>query len=99
VSHPAVMEAAVVASPDPMRGMVVKAFLVLREGVEPSETLHNEIQCLARSEMAGYKYPRKIEFVAALPKTPSGKIKRKELREHEKMPVTESEPSGRIDSA
>jgi acetyl-CoA synthetase len=81
VSHPAVHEAAVVESPDELRGKVVKAFLVLRPGVEPSETLRAEIQEFAKREMAGYKYPRKIEFVENLPKTTSGKIKRKELRE------------------
>jgi acetyl-CoA synthetase len=81
VSHPAVHEAAVVESPDELRGKVVKAFLVLRPGMVPSETLRAEIQEFAKREMAGYKYPRKIEFVETLPKTPSGKIKRRELRE------------------
>jgi acyl-coenzyme A synthetase/AMP-(fatty) acid ligase len=83
VSHPAVLEAAAVESPDPVRGMVVKAFLVLREGREPNEELKADIQEFAKRNMAGYKYPRKIEFVAALPKTPSGKIKRKQLRQQE----------------
>jgi acetyl-CoA synthetase len=83
VCHPAVLEAAAVESPDPVRGKVVKAFVVLREGFEPGEPLKADIQAFAKGQMAGYKYPRKIEFVAALPKTPSGKIKRKELRERE----------------
>ena len=83
VSHPAVLEAAVVESPDPMRGRVVKAFLVLRAGAEPGDTLRHTLQEFARERMAAYKYPRKIEFVEALPKTPSGKVKRKELRERE----------------
>jgi acetyl-CoA synthetase len=83
VSHPAVLEAAAVESPDPLRGMVVKAFLVLREGWEPGEGLKTAIQEFAKRQMAGYKYPRKIEFMAALPKTASGKIKRKLLREQE----------------
>ena len=77
------LEAAAVESPDPVRGKVVKAFVVLREGFEPGEPLKADIQAFAKGQMAGYKYPRKIEFVAALPKTPSGKIKRKELRERE----------------
>jgi len=81
VSHPAVLEAAAVESPDPIRGQVVKAFIVLRAGVEPSGALQMQIQEFAKQHMAGYKYPRKLEFVPALPKTPSGKIKRKELRE------------------
>jgi acetyl-CoA synthetase len=83
VCHQAVLEAAAVESPDPLRGRVVKAFLVLRPGTEPSEPLRAEIQEFARQQMAAYKYPRKLEFVEALPKTPSGKVKRKELRERE----------------
>ena len=83
VSHPAVLEAAVVASPDPLRGRVVKAFLVLRPGVEPSEGLRVAVQEFARRQMAAYKCPRQVEFIEALPKTPSGKVKRKELRQRE----------------
>jgi acyl-coenzyme A synthetase/AMP-(fatty) acid ligase len=83
VSHPAVLEAAVVESPDDVRGRVVKAFLVLRPGTEPSDELRSAIQEFARREMAGYKCPRKIEFMDALPKTASGKVKRRELRERE----------------
>jgi acetyl-CoA synthetase len=85
VSHPAVLEAAVVESPDLVRGMVVKAFLVLRDGVLPSAALESDLREFAKQQMAGYKHPRKIEFVAALPKTTSGKIKRKELRERERQ--------------
>jgi acyl-coenzyme A synthetase/AMP-(fatty) acid ligase len=83
VSHPAVLEAAAVESPDPIRGKVVKAFVVLRPGFEPAADLESQIQEFAKQQMAGYKYPRKLEFVAALPKTVSGKIRRKELRERE----------------
>ena len=86
VSHPAVLEAAAVESPDPVRGMVVKAFVVLRPGFEPSDALATEIQEYAKRTVAPYKYPRKIEFITALPKTTSGKIKRRELREQEKKP-------------
>jgi acyl-coenzyme A synthetase/AMP-(fatty) acid ligase len=85
VGHPAVLEAAAVESPDELRGTVVKAFLVLREGVQPTEQLRAGIQAFAKQHMAGYKYPRKIEFVTALPKTTSGKIKRKELRQKERV--------------
>ncbi len=81
VSHPAVLEAAVIESADPMRGGVVKAYLVAREGTTVNEELCRDIQAFARGQMAAYKCPRKVEFVAALPKTPSGKVKRKELRE------------------
>jgi acetyl-CoA synthetase len=80
VSHPAVLEAAAVASPDPVRGEVVKVFLVLRPEAQPTEELRRQIQEFAKAQMAGYKCPRKVEFVEALPKTPSGKIKRRDLR-------------------
>jgi acetyl-CoA synthetase len=79
-SHPAVLEAAAVESPDPVRGTVVKAFLVLREGLSPSQVLAAEIQDYVKRTIAPYKYPRKVEFLPALPKTPSGKIKRSDLR-------------------
>ena len=83
VEHPAVLEAAAVASADAVRGNVVKAFVVLRSGYAASETLATELQTWARDHIAGYKYPRKVEFVAELPKTPSGKIKRRLLRERD----------------
>src|SRR5262249_41171589 len=84
VGHPAVLEAAAVESPDPVRGTVVKAFVVLRAGLNPSPSLAAAIQEHVKRTIAPYKYPRKLEFVAALPKTPSGKIKRGELREKER---------------
>jgi acyl-coenzyme A synthetase/AMP-(fatty) acid ligase len=84
VSHPAVLEAAAVESPDPVRGLVVKAFVVLRPEFAPRDSLAAEIQDHVKRTIAPYKYPRKIEFVAALPKTPSGKIKRRELRDRER---------------
>ncbi|MEI8330635.1 MAG: AMP-binding protein [Methanomicrobiales archaeon] len=81
--HPAVLEAAVVGSPDDIRGLVVKAFVILKPGFKPSETLVREIQTYVKTVTAPYKYPRIIEFVPTLPKTISGKIRRKELREQE----------------
>jgi acyl-coenzyme A synthetase/AMP-(fatty) acid ligase len=84
VSHPAVLEAAAVESADPVRGNVVKVLLVLREGFTPSDVLAAEIQNYVKQTIAPYKHPRKLEFVPALPKTPSGKIKRGELRERER---------------
>jgi acetyl-CoA synthetase len=84
VSHPAVLEAAAVESPDPVRGRVVKAFVVLREGLLPCDLLAEKIQEHVKRSIAPYKYPRRIEFVTALPKTISGKIKRCELRELER---------------
>lgn len=80
IKHPAVKEAAVVASPDEVRGEVVKAFVVLTQDYIPSDSLVKEIQDFVKKETAPYKYPRKIEFVEELPKTISGKIKRKELK-------------------
>jgi acyl-coenzyme A synthetase/AMP-(fatty) acid ligase len=85
VCHPAVLEAAAVASPDPLRGTVVKAFVVLREGIHPSPALMADIQDFVKRSIAPYKYPRKVDFLTALPKTPSGKIKRGVLREKERQ--------------
>src|SRR5438128_9596816 len=83
IEHPAVREAAAVASPDAKRGHVVKAFVVLAEGRVPSEELAGEIKTFVRGHLSAYAYPRKIEFVDDLPKTLTGKIRRIELREKE----------------
>jgi 2-aminobenzoate-CoA ligase len=83
LEHAAVAEAAVVASPDDVRGMVPKAFIVLRPGFHASEELTSEIRQKVYAELASYKCPRKIEFVAELPKTSTGKIRRTELRRSE----------------
>jgi acyl-coenzyme A synthetase/AMP-(fatty) acid ligase len=83
LEHPAVMESAVVGSPDPDRGNVVKAFVVLRSGFSASDALMRELQEHCKRVTAPYKYPREIEFVAELPKTRSGKIRRVELRQAE----------------
>jgi acetyl-CoA synthetase len=83
IEHAAVREAAAVASPDPKRGHVVKAFVVLAEGHEPSDELAGEIKAFVRGHLSAYAYPRKIEFVDDLPKTLTGKIRRIELRERE----------------
>jgi acetyl-CoA synthetase len=83
VSHEAVAEAAAVASPHEERGDVVKAYVILTEGYEPSETLKAELQEFMKAETAPYKYPRRIEFTDELPKTSSGKIRRIELRQRE----------------
>ncbi|MCE5325623.1 MAG: AMP-binding protein [Planctomycetaceae bacterium] len=83
IEHPAVKESAVVASPNVLRGEIVKAFVVLADGYEPSAALVGELQQHVRSITAPYKYPRAIEFVKELPKTISGKIKRRELRQRE----------------
>jgi len=80
VSHPAVAEAAAVAAPDPERGAVVRAIVVLDADHEPSDELARELQEHVKSQTAPYKYPRIVEFAAELPKTNSGKIRRAELR-------------------
>jgi len=80
VEHPKVVEAAVVAAPHPDRGAIVKAYVVLTPDAEPSDALVAELQQHVKSVTAPYKYPRAIEFVDALPKTVSGKIRRVELR-------------------
>ncbi len=83
LEHPAVAESAVVGSPDADRGNIVKAFVVLRPGYEPSAALTKELQEHCKRVTAPYKYPRAIEFVPELPKTRSGKIRRVELRQAE----------------
>ena len=85
ISHPDVLECAVVASPDKIRGVIVKAYVVLNDTKKASDKLIKEIQEHAKEVAAPYKYPREVEFVDELPKTQSGKIKRKELRELEKI--------------
>ena len=74
------MECAVTAAPDPIRGKVVKATIVLARGWSPSDTLVKELQNHVKKTTAPYKYPRIVEFVDELPKTVGGKIKRKQIR-------------------
>ncbi len=80
VEHPAVVECAVTAAPDPIRGKVVKATIVLAKGYEPSDELTRELQNHVKKTTAPYKYPRIVEYVDELPKTIGGKIKRKLIR-------------------
>ena len=80
IEHPAVVEAAVVGKPDPERTEIVKAFVVLKQGFEPTPALMDELQQYVKRRLSAHAYPREIEFVEALPKTPSGKVQRFILR-------------------
>jgi len=81
-THPSVFECAVTATPDPLRGQVVKATIVLAKGYSASDELKKELQNHVKKITAPYKYPRVIEFVDALPKTTSGKISRSQIRKN-----------------
>ena len=83
LEHPAVVECAITAAPDPIRGQVVKATIVLAAGYSPSEELKKELQNHVKRVTAPYKYPRIIDFVEELPKTLGGKIKRAQIRHHD----------------
>jgi acetyl-CoA synthetase len=80
MEHPAVLECAVTGAPDPVRGTVVKATIVTAKGYQPGDALAKEIQTYVKNQTAPYKYPRIVEFVDALPKTISGKIRRAVIR-------------------
>ncbi len=84
MEHPAVMECAITGAPDPVRGQVVKATIVLAKNFSPSDELVKELQTYVKKNTAPYKYPRIVEFVEELPKTISGKIRRTEIRGDEK---------------
>jgi acetyl-CoA synthetase len=94
LEHPAVKEAAAVASPDERRGDIVKAFVVLAEGHEPGDDTAQEIKDHVRDRHSKYAYPREVEFVADLPKTLTGKIRRVELREAEREKKKAAQPAG-----
>ena len=85
MEHPAVLECAITAAPDPIRGQVVKATIVLAAGYKPGEELKKELQNHVKRVTAPYKYPRIIEFVDELPKTLGGKIKRAQIRNADKV--------------
>jgi acetyl-CoA synthetase len=93
--HPAVLMSAAIGKPDPLRTEIVKAFVVLRDGVVPSEALARAIQDFVRARLAAHEYPREIAFVASLPLTTTGKIIRRALREAERA-VTEQSRTGPV---
>ncbi len=80
LGHPAVRLAGVVGKPDPERTEIVKAYIVLKDGYAPSETLAREIQTHVKTRLAAHEYPREVAFVGELPMTTTGKIIRRELR-------------------
>jgi 2-aminobenzoate-CoA ligase len=92
-AHPAVMECAVVASPDEQRGSVVKAFVVTAADVEPDPALAEALQVHVKATIAPYKYPRRIEFVPELPRTQTGKVQRFRLRQMENEPSPAPDPA------
>jgi acetyl-CoA synthetase len=83
LEHQAVVEAAAVGKPDPMKGEIVKAFVVLADGFTPSDELAQELSLFVKNRLSKHEYPREVEFVTELPKTPSGKIQRFILRKQE----------------
>jgi acetyl-CoA synthetase len=83
IDHPAVAEAGVIGKPDPVRGEIIKAFVTLNKGFEPSDKLKEEIQQFVKKRMAAHAFPREIDFVPGLPKTRSGKIMRRVLKAKE----------------
>ncbi len=83
LEHPAVVEAAVIGKPDPERTEIIKAFVVLKANVQPSAQLSEELRLHVRTRLSAHAYPREIEFIETLPKTPSGKVQRFILRNQE----------------
>jgi acetyl-CoA synthetase len=88
IEHPSVVEAAVIGKPDPERTELVKAFVVLAQTVQPSDALAEELAQYVKRRLSAHAYPREIEFVEQLPKTPSGKLQRFLLRNAEAAKLT-----------
>ncbi|MET8511815.1 AMP-binding protein [Streptomyces sp. NPDC005077] len=90
--HPAVAECSVIGAPDEVRGEVIEAYVVLRDGADGSPELATELQQLVKTRYAAHAYPRQIHFIDALPKTPSGKTQRYLLRKRRRTELTTPEP-------
>ena len=93
LEHPAVVETAVVGKPDAERTEIVKAFVVLKEGFASSGELAEELGQYVRKRLSAHEYPREVEFMAELPRTPSGKLQRFILRDQEKAHAADRPPS------
>ncbi|MCP3731239.1 AMP-binding protein [Sphingomonas sp. MG17] len=93
-AHPAVAECAVIATPDEVRGEVIEAFVVLRDGAAGSDALGEEVKVWVKTRYAAHAYPRRVHFVDELPKTPSGKIQRVELRERRRREIAATPARG-----
>lgn len=83
VEYPGVVEAGVIGKPDQLRGEIIKAFIVLKKGIVPTDKLKEELSQFVKKNLAGHAYPREIEFIDKLPKTRSGKIMRRILKAKE----------------
>jgi acetyl-CoA synthetase len=83
VSQGDIIEAGVIGKPDDVRGQIIKAFVVLKQGIKPTDEKKEEISQFVKKNLAGHAYPREIEFVEKLPKTRSGKIMRRILKAQE----------------
>ena len=92
LSHEAVNECVVIASPDPLRGAIPKAFVVPRDGIPPTEELAEALRSYVKDRIAPYKYPRAVEFLDELPRTETGKVQRYKLRQREFAKVEEDVP-------
>lgn len=83
LTHPAVLQTAVIGKPDELRGQIVKAFIITRPGTEQSDALAEQIQQHVKQRLAAHEYPREVEFIDELPMTTTGKVRRIELRQRE----------------
>jgi acetyl-CoA synthetase len=83
MKHPAVLQTAVVGKPDELRGQIVKAYIVLGQGYQPSDALASEIQTSVRERLSAHEYPREVEFIDELPMTTTGKVRRMDLRQRD----------------